>query len=80
MEHIIKSSEDVGEVVFGQPEEKAGATGPDGSVLNRRKEDEWLEDTESYHGARPRTIEVFFFFLFFFFYSKQTIYMVQQHT
>ena len=58
MEHIIKSSEDVGEVVFGQPEEKAGATGPDGSVLNRQKEDEWLEDTEPYRGARPRTIEV----------------------
>ena len=56
MEHIINSSEDVGEVVFGQPEETAGATGPDGSVLNRRKEDEWLEDTEPYHGARPRTI------------------------
>ena len=47
MEHI---SEDVGEVVFGQPEERAGATGPDGSVLDRRKEDEWLEDTEPYHG------------------------------
>ena len=58
MEHLRKSSEDAGEVVFGQPEEKAGATGPDGSVLNRRKEDEWLEDTEPYHGAHPRTIEV----------------------
>ena len=58
MEHIIKSSEDVGEVVFGQPEERAGATGPDGSVLNRRREDDWLEDTEPYHGAHPRTIEV----------------------
>ena len=30
----------------------------DGSVLDRRKEDEWLEDTELYHGARPRTTEV----------------------
>ena len=58
MEHIKKSSDDVGEVVFGQPEEKAGATGPDGSVLNRRKDDEWLEDMEPYHRARPRTIEV----------------------
>ena len=58
MDHIMKSSEDVGEVVFGQPEEKAGATGPDGSGLNRRREDDWLEDTEPYHGARPRTIEV----------------------
>ena len=58
MDHIIKSSEDVGEVVFGQPEEKAWTMGPDGSVLNRRREDDWLEDTEPYHGARPRTIEV----------------------
>ena len=48
----------MGEVVFGQPEEKAGATEPDGSVLNRRNEEEWLEDTEPYHGARPRTTEV----------------------
>ena len=58
MEHIAKPSEDVGEVVFGQPEERAGATEPDGSVLDRRKEDEWLEETEPYHGARPRTTEV----------------------
>ena len=48
----------MGEVVFGQPEERAGATEPNGSVLNRRKEEEWLEDTEFYHGARPRTTEV----------------------
>ena len=58
MDHIIKSSEDVREVVFGQSEEKAGVTGPDGSGLNRRREDDRLEDTEPYHGARPRTIEV----------------------
>ena len=58
MEHISKLSEDVSEVVFGQPEEKAGETEPDGSVLNRWKEEEWLEDTEPYHGARPRTTEV----------------------
>ena len=51
MEHISKPSEDVSEVVFGQPEERAGATEPDGSVLDRRKEDEWLEDTEPYHGG-----------------------------
>ena len=42
MEHIVKPSEDVGEVVFGQPEVRAGATGPDGSVLE----------------VRPRTTEV----------------------
>ena len=58
MEHISRQSEDVGEVVFGQPEEKAGAKESDGSVLDRRKEDKWLEDTEPYHGARPRTTEV----------------------
>ena len=57
MEHISKPSEDVGEVVFGQPEERAGATGPDGSVLDRRNEDGWLDDAEPYHGARPRTTE-----------------------
>ena len=58
MEHISKRLEDVGEVVFGQPEEKAGAIESDGSVLDRRKEDKWLEDTEPYHGARPKTMEV----------------------
>ena len=58
MDHIIKPSEDVSEVVFGQPEEKAGTTEPDGSVRNRRREDDWLEDTEPYHGARPKTIEM----------------------
>ena len=42
MEHISRTSGDVSEVVFGQPEEEAGA----------------LEDTEPYHGARSRTIEV----------------------
>ena len=45
-------------VVFGQLEEKAGATEPDGSVLDRRKEEEWLEYTEPYHGTRPRATEV----------------------
>ena len=57
MEDISKPSEDVSEVAFSQPEEKAGAMDPDGSVLNRRKEEEWLEDTEPYHGARPWTTE-----------------------
>ena len=58
MEHISKPSEDVGEAVFGHPEERHGETGPDGSVLDRRNEDGWLDDTEPYHGARPRTTEV----------------------
>ena len=30
---------------------------PEGSVPNRRKEEAWLEDTEPYRGARPRTME-----------------------
>ena len=46
------------EVVFDQPEERAGAMEPHGSVPNRRKEEEWLEATEPYHGARPRTTEL----------------------
>ena len=58
MEHRSKPSEDVSEVVFGQPEERAGATGPYGSVLDRQNEDGWLDETEPYHGARPRTTEV----------------------
>ena len=58
MEHLSKPSEDVSEVIFSQPEERAGATGPYGSVLDRRKEDGWLDDTEPYHEARPRTTEV----------------------
>ena len=57
MEHMLKTSADVSEVVFDQPEEKAGAMEPDGSILNQHKEEEWLEDTEPYHGARPRTTE-----------------------
>ena len=47
---------DESEVVFDQPEERAGSMEPDGSVPNRRKE-EWLEATEPYLGARPRTTE-----------------------
>ena len=54
---MSKTSGDVSDVVFDQPEEKAGTMEPDGSVPNRRKEEEWLEATESYHGARPRTTE-----------------------
>ena len=58
MEHLAKPSEDVSEVIFDQPEERAGATGPYGSVPDRRNEDGWLDDTEPYHGARPRTTDV----------------------
>ena len=48
---------DDSEVVFDQLEESAGAMEPDGSVPNRLKEEEWLEATAPYHGARPRTME-----------------------
>ena len=58
MEHLSKPSEDVSDVIFSQPEERAGATGPYGPVLDRRKEDGWLDDTEPYQGSRPRTTEV----------------------
>ena len=57
MEHMLKTLADVSEVVFDQPEEKAGEMELDGSVLNRHKEEKWLEDTEPYHGARPRKTE-----------------------
>ena len=42
---------DDSEVVFDQPEESAGAMEPEGSVPNRRKEEEWLEATAPYRGA-----------------------------
>ena len=42
---------------FDQPEEKAGTMEPDGSVPNRRHEEEWLGDTEPYHGARLRATQ-----------------------
>ena len=48
---------DDSEVVFDQPEESAGAMEPEGSVPNRRREEAWLEATEPYRGARPRTME-----------------------
>ena len=48
---------DDSEVVFDQLEESAGAMEPEGSVPNRRKEEEWLEATAPYRGARPRTME-----------------------
>ena len=50
---MSKMSDEVDEVIFDQPEEKAGTMEADGSVPNRRHEEEWLGDTEPYHGARP---------------------------
>ena len=46
------------EVVFSQQEEGAVTTGPHGPRMDRQNETGWLEDTEPYHGARPRIIDV----------------------
>ena len=57
-EDYRKPSGDKGEVVFSQQEEGAVATGPHGPRMDRQNENGWLEDTEQYHGARPRMIDV----------------------
>ena len=54
---MSKMSGEESEVIFDQPEKKAGAMEPDGPVPNRRKEEGWLEATEPYHGARPRATD-----------------------
>ena len=48
---------DDSEVVFDQPEESAGAMEPEGSLRNRHRKETWLEGTEPYRGARPRTMD-----------------------
>ena len=49
---------DDSEVVFDQPGESAGAmVRPEGSLQNRHRKETWLEATEPYRGARPRTME-----------------------
>ena len=48
---------DDSEVMFGQQEEIAGAMEMEGSSQNRRGRETWLEATEPYRGARPRTRE-----------------------
>ena len=48
---------DDSEVVFDQPGESAGAMEPEGSLRNRHRKETWLEATEPYRGARPRTME-----------------------
>ena len=53
-----KPSEDEGEVVFSQQEERATTTGPYGPEMDRQNENGWLEDTKPYHGAQPRMIDV----------------------
>ena len=57
-EDYRKPSGDEGEVVFSQQEEGAASTRPLGPRLDRQNESGWLEDTEPYHGARPRTLDV----------------------
>ena len=48
---------DHSEVVFDQPEESAGAMEPEGSLRNWHRKETWLEGTEPYRGARPRTMD-----------------------
>ena len=57
-EDYRKPSGDEGEVLFSQQEEGAVTTGPHGPRMDRQNENGWLEDTEPYHGARPRMIDV----------------------
>ena len=56
-EDYRKPSGDEGEVVFSQQEEVAATIGPYGPRVDRRNKDEWLDDTEPYHGARPRMMQ-----------------------
>ena len=48
---------DDSEVVFDQPVESAGVMEPEGSLQSRHRKETWLEATEPYRGARPRTME-----------------------
>ena len=48
---------DDSEVVFDQPGESAGVMEPEGSLQNRHRKETWLDATEPYRGARPRTME-----------------------
>ena len=53
-----KPSEDEGEVVFSQQEERVTTTGPYGPRMDQQNENGWLDDTEPYHGTRPRMMDV----------------------
>ena len=48
-----KPSGDESEVVFSQQEKGAVTLGSYGLTADRQQEDDWLDDTESYNGARP---------------------------
>ena len=47
MEHLEKPSEDGSEVIFTQPGDGDGATGPFGLVLDRRKMDGWMTQSRT---------------------------------
>ena len=48
---------DESEIVFSQQEKGAVMLGSYGLTVDRQKEDDWLEDTEPYNGARPRMMQ-----------------------
>ena len=54
-EDYRKPSGDEGEVVFSQQEKVAAMLGPYDLTVDRQNE--WLDDTEPYHGARPRMMQ-----------------------
>ena len=54
-EDYRKPSGDEGEVVFSQQEKVAATLGPYGLTVDRQNA--WLDDTEPYHGARPRMMQ-----------------------
>ena len=56
-EDYRKPSGDEGEVVFSQQEKVAATMGPYGLTVDRQNENEWLDDTEPYHRARPRMMQ-----------------------
>ena len=56
-EDYRRPSGDEGEVVFSQQEKGAATLGPYGLPVDRHNENEWLDDTESYNGARPRMMQ-----------------------
>ena len=43
--------------MFSQQEKVAATLGPYGLPVDRQNENEWLDDTEPYNGARPRMMQ-----------------------
>ena len=54
----IGNVSDDSEVFFVQPEESAGALGPEGSSRSRHKKETGFEETEPHRGARPRKMDL----------------------